>query len=277
MAQRESILSPLSNSIYIKIRQDFLELSGGDHCMAALLSYYEYKLNAIISNMEEMKLKNKSYTPCADDYFIECSPSFLSKALLGLFGRTKIIEANERLHEQNFITIKTEKIGNQYKTTRVALNIEPIKTSLLTLFENKQPLIQKQTTPYSDLNNPLFRNEQPPYSETDRINNTKNNLKEDIIINSPYGDGRLHYLCVQYAKENIDKYPKEFYVEFLQYWTAPIQKGTKIGKELWRDEKTFQIASRFNTSWNTVWKNRKQDNNLTQSQYKKIDTTKELE
>jgi hypothetical protein len=168
MAQRESILPPLSNSIYIKIRQDFLELCGGDHCMASLLSYYEYKLNAIVSTIEERQLKNKSYLPSADDYFIECSPSFLSKALLGLFGRSKIIESNNKLHEQNFITVKTEKIGNEYKTTRIALNIEPIKKSLLTLFENKQPLIQIQTTP-------LFENEQPPYLNLNRINNTSLN------------------------------------------------------------------------------------------------------
>ena len=48
----------------------------------------------------------------------------------------------------------------------------------------------------------------------------------------------------------------EFYVEFLQYWTAPIQKGNKKGMELWMDEKTFSLASRLATSWNTVWKNR---------------------
>jgi hypothetical protein len=186
MAQRESILPPLSNSIYIKIRQDFLELCKGDHCMAALLSYYEYKLNAIISNIEERKLKNKSYNPSADDYFIECSPSFLSKALLGLFGRTKIIESNNRLHEQNFITVKTEKIGNQYKTTRVALNIEPIKKSLISLFENEQPLIQKQTTPYSKTNNPLFENEQPPCSDLNIINNISLNKPKKLNKKEQY-------------------------------------------------------------------------------------------
>jgi hypothetical protein len=186
MAQRESILPPLSNSIYIKIRQDFLELCEGDHCMASLLSYYEYKLNSIISNIEERKLRSKSYNPSADDYFIECSPNFLSKALLGLFGRTKIIQANTRLHELNFITIKTEKIDNEYKTTRVALNIEPIKKSLFTLFENEQALIQKRITPYSETNNPLFENEQPPYSKTNRINNTTNKKKERLNKKEQY-------------------------------------------------------------------------------------------
>lgn len=185
MAQRESVLPPLSGSIYIKIRQDFLELCNNDHCMAALLSYYEYKLNAIVSNIEEAQLKNKSYKPTADTYFIECSPAFLSKALLGLFGRTKIIEANNRLHEKNFITVKTEKNGNEYKTTRVALNIEPIRSSLKRLFENEQPLIQFRTTPYSEMDNPLFVSEQPPYSKTNRINNTYlNKDKEGKLLST---------------------------------------------------------------------------------------------
>jgi hypothetical protein len=73
------------------------------------------------------------------------------------------------------------------------------------------------------------------------------------ITNSPYGDGRLHFLCVEYDKENPGKYPKEFYVNFLQYWTAKIQKGVKIGKELWTDEKAFAIGSRLATSYKMTW------------------------
>lgn len=80
--------------------------------------------------------------------------------------------------------------------------------------------------------------------------------KENKVNESPYGDGRLHFLCKEFDTKNSEKYPKEFYVEFLQYWTAPIQKGTKKGMELWRDEKTFSLASRLATSWNTIWEKR---------------------
>lgn len=93
----------------------------------------------------------------------------------------------------------------------------------------------------------------------------ENNIKEEKIQESPFGDGRLHFICKDYSNKNTDKYPKEFYIEFLQYWTAPIQKGPKKGVELWRDEKTFQIASRLSTSWNTIWKNRPQEKQIQQT------------
>jgi len=93
----------------------------------------------------------------------------------------------------------------------------------------------------------------------------ENNIKEEKIQESPFGDGRLHFICKDYSNKNPDKYQKEFYIEFLQYWTAPIQKGPKKGVELWRDEKTFQIASRLSTSWNTIWKNRPQEKQIQQT------------
>lgn len=88
------------------------------------------------------------------------------------------------------------------------------------------------------------------------LKDIKEKEKEEIINESPFGDGRLHFICKDFSNNNPDKYTKEFYIEFLQYWTAPIQKGPKKGIELWRDEKTFQIASRLAASWNTIWKNR---------------------
>ena len=95
----------------------------------------------------------------------------------------------------------------------------------------------------------------------------EDNNKEDktIVENSPYGDGRLHYLCKKYSDENLDKYPKEFYVSFLQYWTAKIQKGTNIGKELWTDEKAFAIGSRLATSYKMTWDSNKGKVNNTPS------------
>lgn len=82
--------------------------------------------------------------------------------------------------------------------------------------------------------------------------------KEKVVPESPYGDGRLHYLCKVFATENPELYKRKFYESFLEYWTAPIQKGAKKGMEQWRDEKTFQIASRLRTSYNLTWKQNEQ-------------------
>jgi hypothetical protein len=96
-------------------------------------------------------------------------------------------------------------------------------------------------------------------SESNAIREDKSiedKIKEEKINPSPYGDGRLHFLCKQYSDENPDKYPKEFYINFLQYWTAIIQKGAKKGQELWRDEKAFSIGSRLATSYKMTWENK---------------------
>lgn len=70
----------------------------------------------------------------------------------------------------------------------------------------------------------------------------------------------LFGLIEKFKAENPGKYPDEMYSEFLLYWTAPLQKGTNKGKELWTTEKTFQLASRLATSWNMVWAKRQNQN-----------------
>lgn len=73
------------------------------------------------------------------------------------------------------------------------------------------------------------------------------------IPNSIYGDGELHYKCVQYERENHGKYHKTMYEHFLLHWTAPLQKGVNKGMEAWRQEKTFSLAGRLAT-WNSISK-----------------------
>jgi hypothetical protein len=74
-----------------------------------------------------------------------------------------------------------------------------------------------------------------------------------VVKNSPYGDGELHQLCIDYNEANKGKYPKEFYESFLLHWTGIIQKGASKGRELWRDEKTFVLAGRLATSYKMTW------------------------
>jgi hypothetical protein len=100
------------------------------------------------------------------------------------------------------------------------------------------------------------------FSETQTKAIRKDNIRkedkkiEERINNSPYGDGRLHFLCVEFERANKGKYVPDFYKDFLEYWTAKIQKGAAIGKERWTDEKTFSLGQRLSTSFKLTWQNK---------------------
>lgn len=83
------------------------------------------------------------------------------------------------------------------------------------------------------------------------------------VINSPHGDGELHYLCRVHASENEKKYPADMYKEFLQYWTAIVTNGKlkkHNGKEKWRNEETFVIELRLSTWFKNYNKDAKNNN-----------------
>jgi len=92
----------------------------------------------------------------------------------------------------------------------------------------------------------------------DNVNVIKKNTITSLVEKkqfegSPYGDGELHYLVIEFAKKNKEKYPKDFYYNFLEYWTGKIQFGSKKGFELWRTEKTFTLGGRLATSFRMTW------------------------
>ena len=75
------------------------------------------------------------------------------------------------------------------------------------------------------------------------------------MFSSPFGDGRLHRLCIEHHNLNKSEIKPETYREFLSYWTAPVQNGLKSGKERWTCEKTFSLGNRIAT-WvknNKAW------------------------
>jgi tRNA A37 N6-isopentenylltransferase MiaA len=67
------------------------------------------------------------------------------------------------------------------------------------------------------------------------------------ILESPFGDGRLHRMCVEYHTQHQNKIDAEVYKEFLSYWTAAVQNGLNAGKERWMCEKTFSLGGRLAT------------------------------
>jgi hypothetical protein len=90
---------------------------------------------------------------------------------------------------------------------------------------------------------------------------SENFQKIEVVENSPYGDGELHFKCRKYEKENPGKYSVELYKEFLTYWTAKTQKGRSNGSELWRTRETFVLSLRLDT-----WaKNNEKSNNSIKS------------
>lgn len=99
----------------------------------------------------------------------------------------------------------------------------------------------------------------------DKIREKEKKEEENKIYKSPYGDGRLHFLCKKHSEENPEKYSKAFYISFLEYWTAPIQKGNHIGKELWTQEKTFSLNSRLSTSYRLIWEGKDNESNSKQT------------
>lgn len=138
-----------------------------------------------------------------------------------------------------------------------------------TINTDKKPLKTKE-----NIDNNLFI--QNPKQNPENAIEDENENKDDInkvecensnfIQYSKYGDGRLHFLALEWQKNNEGKYPDEFYDNFLDYWTAPIQGGAKKGKELWTDQKTFSIGGRLNTSWTIFKKNYENNGNTNYKQ-----------
>lgn len=197
--KRTSYTKHTEGQIYLKINQDFLHLCSYDHCEAALLGYYEYRYNIIRGNVEDKMAANKKYKPTHEECFIELSPKYLQEAMLGLFGRTKIIQANESLFQKGFIIIKTD--GKAI--TKILLNVDFLNSKLselnneiLKLGYKEHINKKKKAKVCSEMNNPYSESnkaEIDTYSETNIIsmssflNNNKNNISshssdKDILL-----------------------------------------------------------------------------------------------
>lgn len=88
------------------------------------------------------------------------------------------------------------------------------------------------------------------------------------VENSAYGDGELHYECIEYDKANPSMYPKVMYEKFLLYWTEREKKGQR--RELWRMQKTWETSKRLakwnqNNYGNSNYNNRQTGSSYTES------------
>jgi hypothetical protein len=225
MSKRNTFVSHVEGAIYLKLHQDFLHICNYDHCEAFLLNYYEYRYNIIRSSVEEKIATNKNFRPSASDCFLELSPMYLQEATLGLFGRTKIIQANESLFKKGFITIETN-----FKTiTKICLNIDFLNSKLKSIdyvdlkegykshiLKKKKPSScsetnKKDQVSCSETNKPCSEtNKSEPfsYSETNTISNTLNKEYNNNISSEEDSNNHDCYhadkMSVKLYEQNID-------------------------------------------------------------------------
>lgn len=167
-------------------------------------------------------------------------PTTMAKEAIGIRSYNTYINTLNDLVIFGFIKL-IEKSKNQYSSNIIALskfNKAPDKA----LDKASIKHVTKQSESTQQSNSSIDKQ-----LTTEPIN---------IVINSPYGDGRLHFLCREYEKKNPGKYTKEMYIHFLEYWTAPLQIGVHKGKENWSIQKTFQLSSRLATNFNLFWKDK---------------------
>ena len=225
MSKRNTFVSHVEGAIYLKLHQDFLHICNYDHCEAFLLNYYEYRYNIIRSSVEDKIATNKNFKPSVDDCFLELSPMYLQEATLGLFGRTKIIQANESLFKKGFITIMTN-----FKTiTKICLNIDFLNSKLksiqfIDLKEGyKSHILKKKKSPScsetnkkdqvscSETNKPCSetnKSDQFSYSETNTISNKQkkeynNNISSDEDSNN-HNSNHADKVSVKLYEQSID-------------------------------------------------------------------------
>ena len=77
-------------------------------------------------------------------------------------------------------------------------------------------------------------------------NNTVNNTNNNLLV----ATGILLKNIEEFKKENPLKYPSEFYVDFINYWTEANTKG----KQRWECEKFFELPKRLAT-----WQKKKEE------------------
>lgn len=140
----KSDINYLSTENPIILRKEFLFICNFDHCQAILLAYYDFRFSEIYSkNRENIQKEIPVYE---EDWLLEISPMQLKNELLGLFGRTKIIESNLKLEGRGFIKIFNEnKISTKisiyfdeinYQISKISSLVKSKKLSKILLEEN---------------------------------------------------------------------------------------------------------------------------------------------
>ena len=272
MSKRNTFISHVEGAIYLKLHQDFLHICNYDHCEAFLLNYYEYRYNIIRSSVEDKIATNKNFKPSVDDCFLELSPMYLQEATLGLFGRTKIIQANESLFKKGFITIMTN-----FKTiTKICLNIDFLNSKLksiqfIDLKEGyKSHILKKKKSPScsetnkkdqiscSETNKPCSetnKSEQFSCSETNTISNKQKKEYNNNISSDEDSNNHADKVSVKMYEQNIDAnctFPILDSTEPI-YEPKPKEKEPKGKSNPKEIQPKDELKSKFRVEFESLW------------------------
>lgn len=113
MSERNSCIQHPPNARVLVIRDEYLVLTDGDHCAAALLSVFEFWHNVKLANAEQALIEGEvadkeGIAPKqSPELWVYKSQAELQDDMLGLFGETKIATAIRWLIGQEYIATRS--------------------------------------------------------------------------------------------------------------------------------------------------------------------------
>src|SRR5262245_53255762 len=108
---RTSCISWLRDEPLILIRRSQLQLCDGNHCAAALMSYFEYWHNIKLGHQSQAEQANRmsqqhGETGVQDTSLLQFhTEAAMEEGLLGLYGRKTMRKAIDMLVDKGFVTI----------------------------------------------------------------------------------------------------------------------------------------------------------------------------
>lgn len=178
MAIKTSCLSHPPRARLVMIREEFLAITDGHHCAAALLAVLEYwtnwKLDHIARQVEDFHELGKDTGLIEREPWIYKNNQSFQDDLMGLFGRNKVLDGLAKLIDVGFVKRRKNPGMGWDRTYQYMLDTEKVQQAIdeLKRFKNK-PLTYKQTE-LSGLNlNPIeseFKPNEVPDQTTSGLN-----------------------------------------------------------------------------------------------------------
>lgn len=150
MAIKTSCLSHPPRAKIVLIREEFLTITGGHHCAAALLAVMEYwtnwKLDHIARQVEEFRELGKDTALIEREPWIYKNNQSFQEDLMGLFGRNKVLGGLARLMEAHYLKRRKNPGLGWDRTYQYLLDIEKVQQAINDLERFKiKPQGYKQT------------------------------------------------------------------------------------------------------------------------------------
>ena len=117
---RQSCISHAPKSAYLMIRQDFLDITDGDHCESVLLALFEYWTNGAMAK--------PSYAASEAEPWITLTVKEMQPWLFGLYGTKKIRESLQSLCARGYLIAAK---GDQYEATSYQIQSPLINSALM--------------------------------------------------------------------------------------------------------------------------------------------------